>query len=263
MKIAVLTGNQPRHIALVERLAEAADVVAVLEATTLFPGKVGDLHRSSDVMSTYFQRVMRSEAEVFGGPRPLPAGVRAFVMRLGDLNMLPVASLAPIVSCDQIIVFGASFIRPPLVEVLVERGAVNIHMGTSPFYRGSSCNFWALYDRRPDLVGATIHRLTAGLDSGPILFNVFPALSGSDGFTLGMRAVKAAQEALVERIIDGTLGSIVPVPQDRSLEMRYTRSADFSDEVATEYLARLQSPEEIDRALAGRETDRYVNTMVR
>ena len=30
-------------------------------------------------------------------------------------------------------------------------------MGVSPYYRGCDCNFWALYDNNPHLVGATIH----------------------------------------------------------------------------------------------------------
>ena len=44
-------------------------------------------------------------------------------------------------------------------------------MGVSPYYRGNDCNFWALYDDNPHLVGATIHMLTKGLDSGPMLYH--------------------------------------------------------------------------------------------
>ena len=44
-------------------------------------------------------------------------------------------------------------------------------MGVSPYYRGADCNFWALYDNNPHYVGATIHLLSKGLDSGPILYH--------------------------------------------------------------------------------------------
>ena len=42
-------------------------------------------------------------------------------------------------------------------------------MGVSPQYRGSSCDIWAMYDRHPHWVGATLHLLSAGLDSGPMI----------------------------------------------------------------------------------------------
>lgn len=44
-------------------------------------------------------------------------------------------------------------------------------MGLSPYYRGTDCNFWALYDKKPQYVGATIHLLSKGIDSGPTLYH--------------------------------------------------------------------------------------------
>src|SRR5690606_39404976 len=73
---------------------------------------------------------------------------------------LPIYVLADALDSDVYVVFGASYIRGPLIDYLVARGAINIHMGVSPYYRGSSCNFWALYDGRPEYVGATIHKLS-------------------------------------------------------------------------------------------------------
>ena len=49
-------------------------------------------------------------------------------------------------------------------------------MGISPYYRGTDCNFWAMYDNNPHLVGSTIHLLTKGLDSGPILYHALSKL---------------------------------------------------------------------------------------
>ena len=68
-------------------------------------------------------------------------------------------------------VFGSSYIKGELVDYLVKQKAINIHMGVSPYYRGCDCNFWALYDNNPHLVGATIHLLSKGLDSGPMLYH--------------------------------------------------------------------------------------------
>ena len=41
-------------------------------------------------------------------------------------------------------------------------------MGVSPFYRGSSCTFWAAGDKIYEYVGGIIH-FYQGLDNGPPL----------------------------------------------------------------------------------------------
>ncbi|HMQ15984.1 MAG TPA: formyltransferase family protein [Phycisphaerae bacterium] len=263
MRIALFTGNQPRHLALVERLAGVCDELFVVhECTTVFPGKVADLYRRSEVMQRYFHAVLAAERTVFGGPRFAPGGVRPLLLRLGDLSDLPIGALAPALDADVFVVFGASYIRGALCDRLVTRRALNLHMGISPYYRGSSTNFWAMYDRRPEFVGATIHLLTAGLDSGPILRHVFPPSRPFDAFELGMRAVESGQRALAELVAGGEWSTMQPVPQDRARQIRYTRTADFTDAVAAEYLARLPGPEDVARALVSRDLGLFVDPVV-
>ncbi len=67
----------------------------------------------------------------------------------------------------------------PSIGVLLQidkQKAINIHAGVSPYYRGTDCNFWALYDDNPHLVGTTIHLLSKGLDSGPMLYHAMSNL---------------------------------------------------------------------------------------
>lgn len=240
MKITVFTSNNPRHLRLAERLGTIADTVfMVQECMTVFPGQVDDFYKRTDVMRAYFERVIAAEKEVFGIPRFLPANVRQLALRTGDLSFAPLSMLSEALQSDIYVVFGASYIRPPLVHFLIDKMAINIHMGISPYYRGSSCNFWALYDGNPDLVGATVHMLSAGLDSGPMLYHVRPAVVTTDPFLFGMKAVEAAQESLAARISTREIFDMPKVQQDRSREIRYTRNRDFTDVVASEYLDRL------------------------
>jgi methionyl-tRNA formyltransferase len=175
------------------------------------------------------------------------------------LNLVDPTLLTEALDADIIIVFGASYIRKPLVELLLDRDAINIHMGVSPYYRGTACNFWPLYDGAPEYVGATIHLLSRGLDSGPMLFHALPEIGSDDvvdGFQLGMRAVKAAFDNLIPVIRSGRLHEMPRVEQDRTREIRYTRNRDFTDEIAAEYLAILPSPEALrDRIVDRRPSD--------
>ena len=116
-------------------------------------------------MQNYFSRVMDAEKKVFGMKTFLPENVKAYPIKMGDLNKIPFAALNEIKNSDVFVVFGSSYIKGDLIDFLVSRKAINIHMGVSPYYRGSSCNFWAAYEKRYDLIGSTIHLLSKGLDS--------------------------------------------------------------------------------------------------
>lgn len=259
MKITVFTGNQARHISLIEDLAGSGhEVFWVQEGMAIGSGKP----EGSGIVNEYFSHVRAAEAAVFGTPRFSPPGTRGLCLPKGDLSVVELSLLRPALDADAYIIFGASFIKGPLCDFLVGHGAVNLHMGLSPYYRGSACNFWALYDGRPDLVGATIHRLSRGLDSGPILFHAVPPPQPVDGFMLGMLAVKAGLEAVVAVLGESGLDAFAPVDQDKSRELRYSRGRDFTDAVVQEYLGRLMSPEQIREAQAARPCGLLVNPFV-
>jgi hypothetical protein len=263
MRITVFTRNQPRHVALIESLAQIAETVfAVQECNTVFPGEVADFFRKSPIMQDHFARVIAAETKVFGTVRFPPVNVHQLPLRMGDLNLLHIDALGEALQADRFIVFGASYIKGPLAEYLVARRAINIHMGMSPWYRGSSTNFWAMYDRRPQYVGATIHLLSQGLDSGPMLFHALPPAAAADPFVHGMLAVRAAHEGLIESLRSEQIDQLEPVPQDRSRELRYTKNADFTDEVAAEYLSRLPAPEELARELESRKLSDFLRPWI-
>jgi methionyl-tRNA formyltransferase len=201
-------------------------------------------------MQGYFSRVIEAEQIVFGVPRFLPANVRQLALRMEDVSLAAVDLLERALSADHIIVFCASYIKGALVDRLIDRGALNIHMGISPYYRGSSCNFWALYDGNPDLVGATIHLISKGFDSGSMLYHARPKAEPTDPFLLGMRAVEDAQDSLIARIASGEIDRLPRVVQNKAEEIRYTRNAEFTDAVAAEYLQRGLSVAEIGKMLS-------------
>jgi len=264
MKITVFTSNRARHMSLIERLTTLADdVFAVQECSTVLPGRVQDFYDKSETMQRYFAHVLEAEERVFGRPRFGPARARQMPIKMGDLNLMDLDDLAPALQADVYLVFGANFIKGELTEFLVERPTFNVHMGCSPYYRGNSTNFWAIYDGRADYVGATIHQLTKGLDSGPMLLHAFPPTEACDAFELGMRAVEAGHRALADHLAAGTLWDIEPVAQDKSLQLRYSRNREFTDEVAADYLDRVMpSPEEIEQQLQQRDLSRFIRPWV-
>jgi hypothetical protein len=238
LRVTVFTGNQPRHLNLVRLFAKIATrIYHVAEVTTLFPGQVPDFFSKSEVMQEYFGNVMRAEEKLFGSASFQAENVLTFAMKTGDLSRIGKNVLGDALGADLFVVFGASFIRGWLADYLVEKRAINIHMGLSPYYRGSSCNFWALSDGRPGHVGATVHMLSKGLDSGDMLFHCLPRIPNDQNlFDFTMDAVRIAQESVVGAYASGALAGMHPVRQDRSQELRYARNAEFNDEAAQHFL---------------------------
>ena len=65
------------------------------------------------------------------------------------------------VSLDNALIREATFALPA-------HGTINVHHGAVPEYRGGPPVFWELADGA-DEVGFTIHRIDAGVDTGPVL----------------------------------------------------------------------------------------------
>ena len=110
-------------------------------------------------------------------------------------------------------------------------------MGVSPYYRGCDCNFWALYDDNPHLVGSTIHMLSKGLDSGPMLYHAMSKIK-SNPFEYTMSTVKSAFHSIAERIRDKSIFNIKPIKQDKSKEVRYSKKIVFNEEVVKNYFVK-------------------------
>ena len=197
MSVTVFTRDSARHFALVNKLATVTNsVYAVVESS---PPSV-TAPPKSPVMTEYFSRVQQAEDHIFGTGTTLDSRVKTQLIVAGQLNQLTQQQLATALESDLVIVFGSSYIKGWLADALIAKNAVNLHMGISPQYRGSACNFWALFDNNPHLVGATIHRLAKSLDSGSVIQHVRPEFTGQKLFHFSMQAVAAGHDALAALI---------------------------------------------------------------
>ena len=123
------------------------------------------------------------------------------------------------------------------MDFLVKQKAINIHAGVSPYYRGTDCNFWALYDDNPHLVGSTIHLLSKGSDSGPMLYHAMSDIK-IDPFEYTMSTVKSAFNSISERIKNKSIFEMKPVIQNKDNEIRYSKKIEFNEEIVKNYFKR-------------------------
>jgi len=268
-KITIFTSNQPRHLHLIRLLSEIAETVYVIqECNTVFPGQTQDFFNKSDTMKEYFGHVMKAEADVFWeGLGFVPKNVKTLSIKMGDLNGFNNTFFREALFSDYFITFGCSYIKGKLADFLVRNRCINIHMGISPYYRGSSTNFWPMLAGDYHLVGATIHELSHGLDSGDILFHVLPPCQAHgpwlhDPWLMGMKCVKWAHEAVRDMLQRNELRFMEAVKQDKTQQIKYTRNRDFTDEIARQYLDNLPTQEAIKRDLESRDKGLYINPVI-
>jgi folate-dependent phosphoribosylglycinamide formyltransferase PurN len=233
MKITLFTSNNKRHNYFINLLSKVSkELFVVQECSTIFPGIMPGNYPNSKIMVKYFKKVNDAQLKLFGNSyiNNKKKNIKLITMQIGDLNKCSLELLSDFLNSDIYIIFGSSYIKGKLLNFLIKKRAINIHMGVSPFYRGTDCNFWAIYDNNPHLVGSTIHLLTKGLDSGPILYHAMSNIK-KNTFEYTMSTVKSAFHSIIKRINDRSMFKIRPEKQNKFKEIRYSKKIEFNEKI--------------------------------
>lgn len=99
-------------------------------------------------------------------------------------------------------------------------GALNIHGGRLPEYRGSNPTQWSLINSEIES-GVTLHEVTSGIDEGNIIARkVFPILS-SDTWIEIEKKVEIATDAILEENLDDLVSTTWKSHPQESLNAKY------------------------------------------
>jgi methionyl-tRNA formyltransferase len=212
----VLTSTFRRHQFVANRLAKGCDVAGVWqEAKTFVPERYAQNADDEAVIRRHFAARDAAEDAWFACDAAVTLDRGAVHRCVGPAGcndpgeVARMRALAP----EVVLVFGTGILREPLLSTFAGR-LINVHLGLSPYYRGAGTNFWPLVNREPEYVGATIHYLDAGIDTGPILAHARPAIEAGDGpHDIGNRAIVAAADALLAGAAAHVAGRAQAVPQ--------------------------------------------------
>lgn len=183
---------------------------------------VARLYRFVTRADTRRQATYRSVLFPDGENGKMPGGDRIRLVKNHNGN--ETISVLEQLNPDIVIVYGTLIIGTKVIEAC--RRIINLHTGFSPTYRGSDTIFWALHNGDSENVGATVHRLEAGVDSGPILARGKPSIEpGDDEDRLFAKAVMLGTELLCRAIRREVQGTANPLTQRLELGREY-RSVD-------------------------------------
>jgi len=215
MRLLVLSANEPRQGYLIRRLAGEHEIAGVIVDDRYGPSdRLRRLWTASDRrparlcrnillkirLAADERRSRAVERRHFGGfPKPSDmTGVPVLLTQ--SLNSDETVAAARAHNPDVTVVFGTRLVKEPLARV-APRGTVNLHTGLSPYYRGGHSTFFCLYNDEPHAIGATVHWIDPGVDSGDILLTARPPLEPGDTVaSIECRLVRLGTELMREAL---------------------------------------------------------------
>lgn len=226
ISIVIITGDQLRHNYFVGRLNGHFDVRGVVSESVYQPTIEGSVEDISDLRRHFDQRD-QAERRFFASSREISITPdRLLRVSKGEANSDHVFEWIMAKDPQYLVLYGSSIIRERLLTAF-DGKTINMHLGLSPYYRGSGTNFWPLVNGEPELVGVTIHLATLDVDAGAILKQVRPSISKGDrNHDIGCKSIIAGTGAMIDSIIGYAEGTITQKPQAEG--GRLYRRADFN-----------------------------------
>jgi len=234
MKITIFTSSSNRHKYLVNSLINH-NIYVIMEDKKKFSFLNSAFFKKTYEEKNYFKKVVASENRIFGKVYLRKKKIKKiYQIKYKKLNSINLKKLRPFLKSDLYIVFGSSYIKSNLIQYLIKKKCINIHIGVSPYYRGSNCNFWAIIDRNYDLVGATIHKLSRGLDDGPILYHSLVERIDNP-IDYSMATVKSAILSLKQKIDDNSIFKLKSKKQNKKKQIRFSKNFEFNKSYLKRY----------------------------
>ena len=229
MLVGILTSNQKRHKALASYVNHMGHDVFLIQ-------EISKKQDHEEGIIKYFMEVNKVENSLFSGNKWSIDIENSVSVEKGFINQVP-KEIDLLLECDAIVIFGSSLIKGELFQKLSSKKVINLHMGISPEYRGSACNFWAMFDDNLQYVGGTIQTLSEKIDRGKIIKYSYP-----EKITNNFNPLFFAMEAVRSTIIDAVsvlenLDSYLnkSIDQDSNRLIRHSKVADFNAKAVKEF----------------------------
>lgn len=220
----MLTSNGLRHAYLAQTIARHFDLLGVLREHK------GDYYNreASPLIKTHFDTLNETERYYFGETQW--PDVPVFEIAKKEINNASYIAWVSEQSPDLVFLFGTSILNDDWLARFSDR-IVNLHLGLSPFYRGSATLFWPIVNGEIECVGATIHLAERRVDAGRMLASIKPKLEvGDNYYTINYKTIKQAIDKLPDVAKRYANGEITPLVQDLRMGV-VCRKCDFNEDV--------------------------------
>lgn len=235
MKIAVFTANGIRHKYLANTLVAHAGEGLLVSECEPQDTTTGTTEEASPAIAEHFFLRHKAETEFFAGNDTFR--FQTLPLQKGELGLSYVYDVIRSYTPDLMIAFGCSIVKEPLLSLLGPGRFVNLHLGLSPYYRGSGTNFWPFVNKELEYVGGTLLHIDPGVDTGDIIAHVRPDIEEGDTVhTIGSRVITKGVSALMKIIDMVKEGKELPRTKQWEVpDTRYYKKKDFNEDILAKY----------------------------
>ncbi len=232
-KVVLLTGNELRHEFFRKFIASDNQITVLATYCESDKGNLNQIIRVEEKNTFRLKHLVareKTEVDFFGlfcnyisdDSNPI------FIERgqINESNHLEfISSLNP----DLIISYGCSIIKSELLK-LFEGKFLNIHLGLSPYYRGSGTNFWPFVNKELQFIGTTFMHIDSGIDTGEIIHQIRADIAYLDNIhQIGNRLINNSFIECKKIIKNFKDIKRMPVLNFDKREERYYRKKDFTE----------------------------------
>ena len=168
-KIVVLIGDDLRHQYFLFQLNSKHSISAVFIEKSEYPQPIAETENEKKAWTWFFERRKTAEHETITPTLNIKTlnSPDIFHVKKNGLNSLDTLTRLKKISPDFIACFGIGLLHETILSNFPDI-IFNLHVGIPEYYRGSSCNFWPIYNSDLKNLGATVHIIEKGIDTGKI-----------------------------------------------------------------------------------------------
>ena len=119
-------------------------------------------------MKTKKKVIFLNPKKSFLGQKKKKLNCTVIKVNQGKINSAKISKILKKLKINLCLVFGTSLINQQIFKIPTE-GCLNIHTGLVQGFRGTDSCYWAIFKRKPEYIGATIHQIDSGIDNGDVL----------------------------------------------------------------------------------------------
>lgn len=231
MNIALFTSNHRRHKFIAHKLHEELNLKLIICESK--SEKIEDSSKYSleekKIIDNHFLEREKSEEFYFGSYITFPENLILQDVSFKEINSKYVQELLKTNDIQLILLFGTSIISNDILSKF-ENKVINLHLGLSPYYKGSGTNFFPIKNNHFEYIGATFHLATTEVDSGKVLHQIRSSnLSIEDSIhSIGNKTILEAGESFPLVVKSFLQNELVLYNQDSNLNLFEYRIKDFN-----------------------------------
>lgn len=216
-KIVLITGPGLNHRYFVNRLNREFPIESVYVEEVTYPVFTSESSNFQEAWDWFFLRREDYEKNTFGNSESWPRKNQPKIIPIsvGQINSADTLKSLQAQQPEIIILFGSSLIGREIIDHFPDQ-IINLHVGLSGQYRGSSSNFWPIYDGRLDCLGATVLKINAGIDTGEILAHNTIEIENEDTEqSLMGKSLILGLDLTIQFVHQWLKGNCLPLPLER------------------------------------------------